>query len=207
MGIFDLPANNNRNLSEASVETRKFSLLSSSGSRRAEASLESLQWMSALDLPADTLTLQWALQRLELLANKASICGVGWKLKHFKSTSCTGSVLYFLVYFSHPVLCFNLHFIYIHIEFVVCHMLPEVVMGYRLDWSLPVWRQLGTLSFMFLDDADKDHSPPHPLKQKGTVRWNQGVYVVQHSIIVWFMQAASEYSSNNMLHQQVIAPL
>lgn len=34
-------------------------------------------------------------------------------------------------YFCHSVLYFNLSFIYIHIEFAACHMLPDIVMGYR----------------------------------------------------------------------------
>lgn len=42
-------------------------------------------------------------------------------------------VVFLFFFLPRPSFYFNLHFIYIHIEFVVCHMLPDVVMGYKPD--------------------------------------------------------------------------
>lgn len=67
-------------------------------------------------------------------------------------------LFFFHFYFPHPMLYFNLSFIYIHIEFVACHMLPEVVMGYGPGSSFPIWRQLSTfvcICFKWWDKKEK----------------------------------------------------
>lgn len=74
------------------------------------------------------------------------------------SESASSNAFFFRFYFPHPMLYFNLSFIYIHIEFVVRHMLPEVVMGYRPGSSFPVWRQLSTfvcICFKWWDKKEK----------------------------------------------------
>lgn len=58
-------------------------------------------------------------------------CLVSWTLNIFQIHSGKTTCAFFFFISSHPMLSFNLSFIYIHIEFVVCHMLPDVVMGYR----------------------------------------------------------------------------
>lgn len=69
------------------------------------------------------------------------------KIKHISNPLRKLHVLFlFSFFFSHPVLYFNLSFIYIHIEFVMCHMLPDVVKGYRPDSSFP-----------FLEAAEQIH--------------------------------------------------
>lgn len=48
------------------------------------------------------------------------------------------------------MLYFNLSFIYIHIEFVVCHMLTDVVMGYGPDSSFPFILEAAERTHLYL---------------------------------------------------------